>query len=74
MTKVGEGGGHKTYCQKLKQSILYDQFQFPTTCGKSPLLFYEWMNEWIYSNSVKTSYKLVKTADTESSGHLVPIW
>ena len=24
LTKVGEGGGHKTYCQKLKHSILYD--------------------------------------------------
>ena len=24
LTKVGDGGGHKTYCQKLKHSILYD--------------------------------------------------
>ena len=24
LTKVGEGGGHKTYCQKLKHSILYN--------------------------------------------------
>ena len=24
LTKVGEGGGHKIYCQKLKHSILYD--------------------------------------------------
>ena len=24
LTKVGEGEGHKTYCQKFKHSILYD--------------------------------------------------
>ena len=24
LTKVGEGGDHKTYCQKYKHPILYD--------------------------------------------------